>query len=114
MWACQAMKLWKKKPSARLMAISTTIPRVSRRRRHAVKRAGDRVLGVPEHREVPDDARADPGHQEHHHVNGQQRPGDDGAGDRGAAEGGPGLAGAPRALAYALYALLAHRGRAHA
>ena len=30
MWSCHAMALWKKKLIARLMAISTTIPRVSR------------------------------------------------------------------------------------
>ena len=52
--------------------------------------------------------------QEHRHVDGEQRPGDDRARDRAAAEGGPRLAGAPRTLAHAVHALLAHRGRAHA
>ena len=33
MWSCQAMMLWKKKLRAKLMAISITMPRVSRRLR---------------------------------------------------------------------------------
>src|SRR5437667_245004 len=96
MWSCQAMVLWKMKLSARLMAIRPTIPRVSSCSRLETTNQAD---------------------GEHGHVGRQQRPGAGGPGARSrnpAAERGPGLAAAPRALAHAYHALLAHRGRAHA
>ena len=70
--------------------------------------------------EIHPDLRFDrpyPGDEVHGHVDRHQRPGDGGPGARSrnpAAERGPGRAAAPRALAHAFHALLAHRGRAHA
>src|SRR5438045_3865441 len=92
MWSCHAMALRKKKLSARLMAISTTIPRAARCSRL------DTTNHAPNSPTMATEA---------------PTAGKIGGG-REATEGRPGLAGTPRALAHALHALLADRGRAHA